>query len=120
MKSIRVRTKLWLEIDDRPLIGDGRAKLLREIAATGSINAACRELDLSYRKAWAQILEMERLAPFPVLEKVKGGKGGGGARLTPEALLLLQRFESLRDAAEKKLAGLRSEDIQLPIAEAKE
>jgi molybdate transport system regulatory protein len=46
MTEIRIRNKVWLEIDGRPLLGDGRARLLQAVATTGSINAACQELGI--------------------------------------------------------------------------
>ena len=103
MNEIRVRTKVWLEISGQPLLGDGRARLLEAIATTGSINAACQQLSLSYRKAWAQLHEMEILSPFPILERSKGGKGGGGAKLTTETLVLLEKFSEMKKQISKKL-----------------
>ncbi|MEA3543678.1 MAG: LysR family transcriptional regulator [Thermodesulfobacteriota bacterium] len=117
MSEIRVRNKVWLEIDGQPLLGDGRARLLRAIAATGSINAACQELDISYRKAWAQLQEMERLAPFPILERNKGGKGGGGAKLTMETQALLIKFAELRNMVTDQLTDCRQLDFSLSTLE---
>jgi molybdate transport system regulatory protein len=36
MSEIRVRSKVWLEIDGQPFLGDGRAKLLLTITAAGT------------------------------------------------------------------------------------
>ncbi len=111
MNKIRVRNKVWLEIDGQPLLGDGRARLLQAIADTGSINAACQKLDISYRKAWAQLQEMEKLATFPILERNKGGKGGGGTELTAETRALLTKFAELQDVVAEKLTGCRQLDL---------
>jgi len=96
MTGIVARSKVWLEVDGHPFLGDGRYRLLMAIDRTGSINAAARELDISYRKAWAQLQSMEESAPFPVLQRRTGGKNGGASHLTPEALELLNRFQKLR------------------------
>lgn len=113
MSEIRIRSKIWLEIDGQPLLGDGRAGLLQMIATTGSINAACNKLDISYRKAWAQLQEMEQLSPFPILERSKGGKGGGGAELTAETLALLREFDQLRNLVADKLIDCHQFDFSL-------
>ncbi len=96
MKSIRVRTKVWLEVDGEPLIGDGRERLLLAIERGGSLNAAAGELGISYRKAWSQLQQMEKHAPFALVERSKGGKGGGSTHLTAEAKELLERFARLK------------------------
>ena len=115
MRKIRVRNKIWLEIDGKPLLGDGRDRLLQAISATGSINAACQKLGFSYRKAWAQLQEMESLAPFPILERSKGGKGGGGTKLTAETQALLAKFTELRNVVADKLADCHQLEVPLPL-----
>lgn len=111
MSKIRICNKVWLEIDGQPFLGDGRAILLRTIATAGSINSACQTLGISYRKAWAQLREMEQLAPFPILERCKGGKGGGGAKLTEETLGLLTEFAQIRHQVSEKMADLQYFDF---------
>lgn len=96
MNRIVVRTKIWLEVDGEPLLGVGRERLLLAIERGGSLNAAAAELDISYRKAWAQLQQMEKHAPFALVERSKGGKGGGSTRLTAEAKELLVRFARLK------------------------
>ena len=93
-----MRSKIWLEVDGAPFLGDGRYRLLRAIERNGSINAAARELGLSYRKAWAQLAVMEDHAPFPLLERRTGGRAGGATVLTGEALRLLKAYGTLREA----------------------
>lgn len=103
MSQIRLRRKVWLEIDGKPLLGSGRVRLLNAIATSGSISAACQQLGISYRKAWAQLEEMEKLAPFAVLERSKGGKGGGGACLTEETVKLLQQYAEATERIDSQL-----------------
>jgi molybdate transport system regulatory protein len=101
MTSMRVRSKVWLEVDGEPFLGDGRYRLLRAVERSGSINAAARDLGISYRKAWAQLAAMEGHAPFPLLERRTGGKAGGATILTEATLRLLDAFGSLRDAVNR-------------------
>lgn len=101
MKSIQVRSKVWLEVDGEPFLGDGRYRLLRAVECNGSINAAARDLGISYRKAWAQLAAMEDHAPFPLLERRTGGKAGGATILTEATLRLLEAFGALREAVNR-------------------
>lgn len=96
MKSLQVRSKIWLEVDGAPLLGDGRERLLRLIDELGSINAAARRMGLTYRRAWGYIQAMEEKLETPLVLREKGGSGGGSSSLTPEARRLLDQFERLR------------------------
>jgi len=90
---ISIRTKIWLDVNGQNLIGEGRARLLRLVQETGSINAASKKMNLSYRKAWSIIRDMEVSLGTELVEKQRGGTGGGNAVLTPTALDLLERYE---------------------------
>ena len=95
MNQLRVRSKVWMEVDGKPFLGDGRYRLLSAVHRNGSISAAARELDMSYRKVWAQLQAMEKAAPFPLLERRTGGKDGGATHLTPGLIKLLMQFETI-------------------------
>ena len=97
MSPIVVRSKIWLETDGHPFLGDGRYRLLVAIERNGSINAAAKEMGISYRKAWAQLQAMEASSPFPLLIRKIGGKNGGSSTLTPEIKALMRQFEQLRE-----------------------
>ncbi len=77
MNQLEVRSKIWLEVDGKPFLGDGRYRILSAIHLKGSINAASRELGMSYRKVWAQLRAMEETAPFPLIEKRQAAKMAG-------------------------------------------
>lgn len=97
MSELRVRSKVWLEVDGQAFLGDGRYRILAAIECGGSINAAARQLGLSYRKIWTQLQAMEQHAPFKLLERRTGGKGGGETRLTAAAQELLLSYRNLRE-----------------------
>ena len=97
MTRLRIRSKVWLEADGQPFLGDGRYRRLSAIQRNGSINAAARDLGMSYRKVWAQLQAMEETAPFPLMVRRVGGKDGGETRLTTEVLKLMQKFEVMLD-----------------------
>lgn len=96
MKTLRVRSKVWLEVDGEPLLGDGRERLLRLIDELGSINAAARRMGLTYRRAWSSLRAMEEKLGSPLVLREKGGSGGGSSVITPEARELLEKFDILR------------------------
>ena len=54
-------------------IGPGKADLLEAIGRTGSISAAAREMDMSYRRAWLLVDTMNHCFHAPLVEAVKGG-----------------------------------------------
>jgi len=109
MNTIVMRSKIWLETNGHPFLGDGRYRLLAAIERKGSINAAAREMGISYRKAWAQLQAMEKSAPFPLLIRKVGGKDGGSSTLTPEIKQLMRQFERLRDRIKDETERCSSE-----------
>jgi molybdate transport system regulatory protein len=93
--EFQVRSIVWLEAQGRPVLGPGRLELLQYIDEQGSISRAARLLKMTYRKAWGQIKAMEGQLDLRLVEKQAGGPGGGGARLTPEARKLLEKYDCL-------------------------
>ncbi len=93
---IDVRSKIWLEIGGEAFFGQGREELLRLIQKTESINRAAKLMGIPYRKAWTYIDSMEKHLGFPIVNRVKGGRGGGMSTLTPQAIALLQKFQLLQ------------------------
>src|SRR5690606_24277009 len=73
-----------------------RMALLAAIDTAGSISAAARKVGLSYKAAWDAVDTMNNLADQPLVERVTGGKRGGGASLTPRARELLSGYERFR------------------------
>ena len=90
--NVQVRSKVWLEVNGAPLLGDGREKLLRLIDRTGSISSAAKEMGLTYRKAWSHLKNMEQALEIQLVLRRTGGASGGSSTLTPEATSLLKKF----------------------------
>jgi molybdate transport system regulatory protein len=74
---------------------DRDATLLRTVAEEGSLNAAASALGRSYSRAHGRLGELEG-AFGPLVERTRGGAGGGGSRLTDGARALLARYDRLR------------------------
>jgi molybdate transport system regulatory protein len=77
-KTLRVRVMQGQTI----AFGPGKADLLQAIAQTGSISGAAREMDMSYRRAWLLVEEMNRCFASPLVATATGGARGGGAAVT--------------------------------------
>ena len=90
--GIVVKTKVWLELDGKLLMGWGRASLLERIDQLGSISAAAKSMKLAYRNAWLWVEAMNRLSPIPLVEKGTGGAHGGYTRLTDEGRRIVREY----------------------------
>ncbi|MBI9073763.1 MAG: winged helix-turn-helix domain-containing protein [Desulfatibacillum sp.] len=100
-KNTCVRSKIWLQNKEGEVIfGHGRIKILKAIQEHGSINAAAQSLSMSYRGAWKRIKNAEERLGHSLLESKIGGHAGGGSKLTPFALELMERFESMQEKVE--------------------
>ena len=93
--ELEVRSKIWIEIGGEPVFGRGRRFLLEAIDMHGSINQAAKEVGVSYRKALSHIQAMEQRMGISLVVRQAGGRNGGGAMLTPEARVFLQKFEMM-------------------------
>ena len=94
--GILLRSKVWLEKDGKLLMGWGRATLLERIDQLGSISAAAKSMNLTYRNAWLWIEAMNRLAKVPLVVKSAGGSRGGYARLTEEGRRIVADYKEKR------------------------
>jgi len=93
--SLRVRIHLGEEI----AMGPGKADLLEAIREEGSIAAAGRRLEMSYRRAWLLVGTMNRCFRGPLVATERGGSDRGGASLTPLGLEVLARYRAMEAAA---------------------
>lgn len=104
---LRLRLYIGESID----IGPGKIDLLRQVAAGHSISAAARAMGMSYKRAWLLIDTLNQGFGNPVVETSAGGRGGGGAALTPLGEALVAHFTALEKklnrAAQAELAALR-------------
>ena len=109
LPSLSVR----IDLDPEGRIGPGKIQLLENIHTCGSISAAGRAMDMSYKRAWDLVDEINRICRQAAVERQTGGKNGGGAVLTAFGLSLVTRYRKIeRDAARaarKELQALRSE-----------
>lgn len=80
-------------------LGQGKVRLLELVSETGSISAAARKMDMSYRRAWLLMDELNHMFGRDVIETVAGGSGGGGAKVTAFGLRVIRAFRELEREA---------------------
>lgn len=106
--SIRIRPRIY--IGKNIALGPGKIDLLDRVGQTRSIAAAARALGLPYKKAWLLIDSLNQGFGRPVVDTAAGGKGGGGACLTPLGQELVIRYMALEQrinaASEAELQAL--------------
>jgi molybdate transport system regulatory protein len=82
-------------------LGPGKMLLLDNIDTLGSISAAGRAMNMSYRQAWDLVDQLNRAFTEPVVSSQAGGKSGGGAALTPFGRQLVAHYRSIAAAADR-------------------
>jgi molybdate transport system regulatory protein len=89
-------------------LGPGKIRLLEMIEETGSISAAGRAMDMSYRRAWLLLDELNHTFHEPVATTAHGGRSGGGASLTPFGKRLVQGYRKMETDAQKAVGAYLS------------
>jgi molybdate transport system regulatory protein len=95
------RAQLWLrvELGDGHRIGPGKVELLERIAEHGSISAAGRSMQMSYRRAWLLVESINASFREPAVVTQQGGSLGGGAVLTELGLEVVRRYREIEERA---------------------
>jgi molybdate transport system regulatory protein len=79
--------------DGELFLGHTQIRLLKQVAKDGSINCAAKNLKMSYQHAWHQLDTLNRLSPIPVIIRQKGGKDGGGCRISSYGMKLIRTYD---------------------------
>lgn len=96
-----VRLTVRIDFGSDRALGPGKIRLLETIGKTGSISKAARALDMSYRRAWLLVDDLNRCFRDPVVTTQPGGAAGGGAALTPFGRELIAKYRSVESRAAK-------------------
>lgn len=107
--TIELQGSIWMTVAGANLGGTSRINLLAAIAEQGSITRAARAVGLSYKAAWDAIDTMNNLAGQPLVERLTGGKGGGGTRLTPRGQQLIENFRTIERQHQRFVEQLRAQ-----------
>ncbi|MCG8706923.1 molybdenum-dependent transcriptional regulator [Brenneria sp. 4F2] len=104
---------LTLKLQQRLFADPRRIELLKQIRHTGSISQGAKLANISYKSAWDAINEMNQLAEQTLVERMTGGKGGGGAQLTRYGERLIQLYDLLAQIQQKAFDVLQDDSLPL-------
>ncbi len=111
-KKYSVGVRIWINEEQGHFIGLGRVRLLENIQQAGSITKAAQAMKMSYRQAWQMVEDMNSRSDKPLVEKMLGGKGGGGALVTETGERAIKLFHKI-DEKVMKLSQELSKTIKL-------
>jgi molybdate transport system regulatory protein len=121
------RLSIRIELPNGSRLGPGKVALLESIGQRRSIAAAARDHDMSYRRAWLLIDDLNRAFSEPVVETFPGRSQGAGAALTAFGTRLVALFRaterrcfkaaapSLREIAEASHAGYAAGELKRTV-----
>ncbi len=113
-----IRSKVWFEDGSGGVIfGMGRLKMLEAIERQGSIQAAAKELKMSYRALWGRITATENRIGRQLLTRNIGGASGGGSQLTPFAKILLENYRDIHQRVAMESDRLFQDEILSKITQ---
>ena len=96
---------LSLELDEA-FFGPDMAQFLRLIEHAGSMQTACRQMNMSYSKGFKLLKNAENQLGYPLLITQSGGSEGGFSELTPKALALMENYMALEKELKEKAEEL--------------
>lgn len=104
--QLYTKISVRLFTDDK-CFGPGIAFLLRRVETYRSLRKAASSMGMAYSKAWTILKSCEEHLGFKLLHSTVGGKNGGGATLTDNAVKMLAAYEdycaALKDCANQLL-----------------
>lgn len=104
---------LTISVADKVFANPKRIALLQQIQACGSISQGAKLAGMSYKTAWDAVKDMNTRLSEPVVHSEKGGKGGGGAKITAFGERLLQMYALTDQMQDMVLAALQDQAIPM-------
>ncbi|MFW9924422.1 MAG: winged helix-turn-helix domain-containing protein [Candidatus Thorarchaeota archaeon] len=100
-KDLSIHIKFWIEKNNESILGPGRMAILEAIEKTGSLTEATKICNISFRKAWKLINEINEKLEQPVVITERGGTGGGGGTiLTEYGKKLIKQYKTIQNKLE--------------------
>lgn len=105
-----LKALLMLKRGGESQVGAARIRLLSLIHELGSISAAAKAMEMSYKGAWDAVQALNNLSRRPVVTAVSGGRAGGAAEVTPAGLNLIRAFGKIEGLLDS-YAGLVAQSL---------
>ncbi len=100
MKRLTIR----IDFGENCQLGPGKIRLLELVDTQGSITASAKMMDMTYRRAWLLIDDLNKMFEAPLVETRAGGRGGLNARLSILGRAVVQLYRSLEKEAHETSA----------------
>ena len=92
-----LKADLFLQDEDQQSFTNAQIQLLTAINECGSISSAAKNIGVSYKTAWDRIDALNNLSDKPLIQRVAGGKNGGGSKLTNFGREIVKGFTELQE-----------------------
>lgn len=99
------RLRIKIDLGNNVVLGPGKVELLGLVDKYGSIRKAAAAMDMSYRRAWLLLKELETVLGAPAVTAETGGSKGGGTRLTELGRAIVERFHAIEKRAAQAVAS---------------
>jgi len=113
-QDLEIKSKFWFEKEGKPIFGEGRYRILKAVESEGSISKAAKKLDMSFRYTWYNLDRAEKNLGIRLLEREKGGTGGGKSFLTAQARFLMEKYDQIKQEVEEFIDMVFDTHFSLP------
>ena len=105
-EEFELEASIWFQKAQNKFLGGDRIALLEKINELGSINSAAKAVGISYKTAWHLVNMVNNLSETPLVDRVAGGKNGGGTVLTKEGKKVIEQFRVVQEEHRRFLDNL--------------
>lgn len=103
--TVKLKSKLWIEINGIKCFGPGPCTLLELIEETGSISQAAKKMNMSYKKAWEIVSRLNEVTGHQFVLSNTGGEHGGGSYISDKAKEMIRNYQHLQERLQGFLEG---------------